>query len=108
MNEQVDEAAGIALKELDLQDCQALWALQSDTDNLHVHAAVNRVSPENFKAIRQAGGWTKKALDRAARKIEIRQGWDVERTGRYEVDESGNIFERDAKARKTPEISQKA
>ena len=107
-NEQVDEAVGIALKELDLQNCQALWALQSDTDNLHVHVAVNRVSPENFKAIRPAGGWTKKALERAARKIEITQGWDVERTGRYGVDESGNIFERDAKARKTPEISQRA
>lgn len=107
-NEQVDEAVGIALRELDLEDCQALWALQSDTGNLHVHVAVNRVSPENFKAIRPAGGWTKKALERAARKIEIVQGWDVERTGRYEVDESGNIFERDAKARKSPELSQKA
>ena len=107
-NEQVDEAVGIALKELDLQDCQALWALQSDTDNLHVHVAVNRILPETFRAIRPAGGWTKKALERAARKIEITQGWDVERTGRYEVDESGNIFERDANARKSPEISQKA
>ena len=107
-NEQVDEAVEIALKELDLQGCQALWALQSDTDNLHVHVAVNRVSPENFKAIRPAGGWTKKALERAARKIEIVQGWDVERTGRYEVDESGNIIERDATARKSPELSQKA
>ena len=107
-NEQVDEAVGIALKELDLQNCQALWALQSDTDNLHVHVAVNRILPETFRAIRPAGGWTKKALERAARKIEIIQGWDVERTGRYEVDESGNIFERDANARKTPEISQRA
>ncbi len=107
-NEQVDEAVEIALKELGLQGCQALWALQSDTDNLHVHVAVNRVSPEHFKAIRPAGGWTKKALERAARKIEIVQGWDVERTGRYEVDELGNIIERDATARKSPELSQKA
>ncbi len=107
-NEQVDEAVEIALRELDLQDCQALWALQADTDNLHVHVAVNRILPETFRAIRPAGGWTKKALERAARKIEITQGWDVERTGRYEVDESGNIFERETNARKTPEISQKA
>ena len=107
-NEQVDEAVNIALCELDLQDCQALWALQSDTGNLHVHVAVNRVSPKTYRAIHPAGGWTKKALERAARKIEIVQGWDVERTGRYEVDESGNIFERDAKARKSPELSQKA
>ena len=36
------------------------------------------------------------------------QSWEVERTGLYEVDEFGNIFERDAKARKSPELSQKA
>ena len=107
-NEQVDEAVNIALCELDLQDCQALWALQSDTGNLHVHVAVNRVSPKTYRAIHPAGGWTKKALERAARKIEIVQGWEVERTGRYEVDESGNIFERASNARKSSELSQKA
>ena len=103
-NEQVDEAVNIALKELDLQDCQALWALQSDTENLHVHVAVNRISPETFRAIRPAGGWTKKALERAARKIEISQGWEIERSGRYEVNSSGQILEKKEIA--TPEISQ--
>ena len=107
-NEQVDEAVNIALQELDLQDCQALWALQSDTDNLHVHVAVNRISPETFRAVRAAGGWTKKALERAARKIEISQGWEIERTGRYEVNSSGQIFEKTETDRKPPEISQKA
>ena len=73
--EQVDEAVNIALKELDLQDCQALWSLQSDTNNLHVHVAVNRISPETYRAIQPAGWWTKKALERAARKIEFAQGY---------------------------------
>ena len=107
-NEQVDEAVSIALQELDLQNCQALWALQSDTDNLHVHVAVNRISPDTFRAVRAAGGWTKKALERAARKIEISQGWEIERSGRYEVDSSGQIFEKTESTRKSPEISQKA
>ena len=105
-NEQVDEAVNIALKELDLQDCQALWALQSDTDNLHVHVAVNRISPETFKPIYPARGWTKKALERAARKIEFSQGWEIEKTGRYAINSSGQIFEK--KEVLTPEISQKA
>ena len=52
---QVDEAVAIALKELDLQDCQALWALQSDTENLHVHVAVNRIDPKTHRAIQPAG-----------------------------------------------------
>ena len=92
--EQVDEAVNIALKELDLQDCQALWSLQSDTNNLHVHVAVNRVSPETYRAIQPAGWWTKKALERAARKIEFAQGWEIERSGRYDVDDNGNIIEK--------------
>ena len=59
---QADEAVKIALAELDLQDCQALWALQSDTENLHVHVAVNRIDPETGRAIQPAGNWTKKDL----------------------------------------------
>ena len=105
-NEQVDEAVNIALKELDLQDCQAVWGLQSDTDNLHVHVAVNRISPETFKAVKPAGGFSKKALERAARKIEITQGWDIERTGHYEVNSSGDILYK--KEFPKPEISQTA
>ena len=107
-NEQVDEAVSIALKELDLSGCQAVWGLQSDTDNLHVHVAVNRISPETFRAIKPAGGWTKKALEKAARKIEIVQGWEVERTGRYSVDELGNVHEKDDAKIIQPEVSQSA
>ena len=91
-NEQVDEAVNIALRELDMEDCQSLWALQSDTENLHVHVAVNRISPKSYRAIRPAGGWTKKALERAARKIEITQGWEIEQSGRYAVNSSGGEF----------------
>ena len=105
-NEQVDEAVNIALTELNLQDCQAVWGLQSDTDNLHVHVAVNRISPKTFKAIKPAGGFSKKALEKAARKIEIAQGWEIEQTGHYEVNSSGEILEN--KNFLKPEISQTA
>ena len=99
-NEQVDEAVEIAIKELNLEGCQALWALQKDTENLHVHVVVNRISPDTFKAIRPAKGWTKKALERAARKIEFVQGWEIEQSGRYVVDSSGNVHEKaDTKVR---------
>ncbi len=93
-NEQVDEAVNIALKELNLENCQAVWGLQSDTDNLHVHVAVNRISPETFKAVKPAGGYSKKALEKAARKIELAQGWEIENTGRYEINSLGEIFEK--------------
>lgn len=105
-SEQVDEAVKIALEELDLENCQALWALQGDTQNLHVHVAVNRIDPETGRAIQPAGNWTKKALERAARKVELAQGWEIEESGRYFVTPEGDIVEK--KERKIPKISQKA
>ena len=55
-NEQTDEAAEIAIEELNLEGGQTLWALQKSTENLHVHVVVNRVSPDTFKAIRPVKG----------------------------------------------------
>ena len=108
-NEQVDEAVKIALKELDLQNCQALWAFQTDTENQHVHVAVNRIDPETGRAIQPAGNWTHKALERAARKIETAQGWEVLKEGRYEVTPNGEVKERPSGQRSESErLSQTA
>ena len=98
MNEQVDEAVNIVLREIDLQECQALWVLQSYTENLHVHAAVNRISPKSYREIKPSGWWTKevlewqanreaaKILDTAETWINIHEelgakGYDLERRG---------------------------
>ncbi|MBR2207266.1 MAG: relaxase/mobilization nuclease domain-containing protein, partial [Synergistaceae bacterium] len=62
-------------------------------------------------AIRPAKGWTKKALERAARKIEFAQGWEIEQSGRYVVDSAGNVHEKgDVKGRDLSgeKLSQKA
>ena len=72
---------------------------------------MNRISPDTFKAIRPAKGWTKKALERAARKIEFTQGWEIEQSGRYTVDNLGNVHEKaDMKVRASSDekLSQKA
>ena len=107
-NEQVDEVVKIALKELDLEDCQAIWALQNDTENLHVHVVVNRISLETYRPVRSNGGWTKKALEQAARKIEIAQGWELDKSGRYEVDEEGGLLDKYVGQKFVPELSQVA
>jgi hypothetical protein len=93
-NEQIDEAVKITLRELDLQDCQAVWIVHADTENRHVHIAANRIDPETHRAIRPAGGWTHKAIQRAARKIELARGWNLETHGTYAVTENGEIIER--------------
>jgi hypothetical protein len=91
---QADEAVGIALEELGLDGCLTHYALHRNTQNLHLHICVNRIDPETYKARDPAHGWTKKALEKAARKIEIAQDWEIERTGRYIVTESGEILEK--------------
>jgi hypothetical protein len=92
--EQVDEAVSIVLKELRLEGCQAHYALHRNTQNLHLHLCVNRIDPETYKARDPAHGWTKKALEKAARKIELAQGWEIVRSGRYTVTPNGEILEK--------------
>lgn len=89
--EQVDEAAAITLKELDLGDCQAVYALHQNTDNFHLHISVNRICPITHKAIDPAHGWTDKAMERAARKVEAAQGWEIEQNAWTKVTEDGHI-----------------
>ncbi len=43
---QVEESVRYTLKALGMEECQAVWAIHHDTDNDHVHIAVNRVHPE--------------------------------------------------------------
>ena len=91
---QADEAVQIVLRELGLEGCQVHYALHRNTENLHMHICVNRIDPETYRARDPAHGWTKKALEKAARKIELAQGWEIERSGRYIVTADGEILEK--------------
>ncbi|GHV30720.1 hypothetical protein FACS1894167_12010 [Synergistales bacterium] len=71
-------------------------ALHANTQNRHVHIVVNKIDPETYKAIQPAGRWTHKALERAARKIELAQGWEVEQSGFYSVVD-GKLIEKNQK-----------
>ena len=107
-NAQIDEAVEIALKELDLQDCQAIWIVHSDTENRHVHIAANRIHPETYRAVQPANRWTYKAIQRAARKIETLQGWEQETHGIYSVTPEGGIIEREQQETENPKLSKEA
>jgi hypothetical protein len=89
--EQVQKAVKITLSELDLTECQTLYSLHQNTDNMHLHLCVNRVHPETYLAINPAHGWTRRAMEKSARKIEYSQGWQVENNTWTEIDEHGEI-----------------
>lgn len=92
-HEQAQEAISIYLKELGMEGCQVYYGLHSNTDNVHLHLCINRISPETSRAISPANGWTKKANTRTSRIIELQQGWQKDEGGMYEVIE-GQIFEK--------------
>ena len=54
---QADQAVSLFLKEMGLSEHQAVYGLHSDTDNWHLHLAVNRVHPESEKVVTVNGGF---------------------------------------------------
>lgn len=107
-HEQADEAVSIVLEEMGLERCQVHYALHRNTQNLHLHICVNRIDPETHRAIDPAHGWTKKAIEKAARKIEFAQGWEIEQSGRYVVTAEGQILEKITEGIEKPKLSQTA
>jgi Relaxase/Mobilisation nuclease domain len=83
--EQVEQAIDILMSELELKDHQVIYALHQDTNNIHLHLAVNRVHPDTLKVIKSGGGFDIDIAKRAIAKIEDLQGWQREEHGRYEV-----------------------
>ena len=105
-NPQVNEAVKIALSELGLQDCQAFWTVHNDTENRHIHIVVNRIHPQTYRAVQPANNWTHKAIQRASRRIEIVQGWEIEQSGVYRVTADGELVQKEKDS--TPKLSKSA
>jgi hypothetical protein len=87
--EHVEQAVTLFLDELGLADHQVVYGLHSDTDNIHLHIAVNRVHPESLRVVKIHRGFDLEAVHRAVARIEHAQGWMPERRARYQVNERG-------------------
>lgn len=86
-----DEAfssAEYALRAVGMLDHQYVFAIHRDTENVHVHIAVNRVNPETFRAVYPERDYYK--LDYAMRELELANDWQ-------RVDGVYSIFERNGK-----------
>jgi hypothetical protein len=88
---QADEAVKMFLDEMGLADHQAIYALHRDTDNCHLHLAVNRVHPETEKLVTVNNGFDHRIAHRAIAGIELRQGWEREVNALYEPTSEGAL-----------------
>jgi len=75
-----------ALRAVGMDGHQYVFGVHRDTQHIHLHIALNRVSPATFKAVYPDRDFYK--LDRAMRELELRFGWQHDK-GPYAV------FERD-------------
>ena len=90
-SEQIEAAVSIFLDELGVKDHQVIYGLHADTDNIHLHIALNRVHPDSLKVIKPNKGFDKEAAHKAIARIEYVQGWRREQNGRYQVLENGEL-----------------
>ena len=92
---QCREAVQIFLETCGLEECQCVWAVHKDTHCTHIHVCVNRIHPIDKHAVHVEYSKTKEQI--AARKIEVVQGWPLEKTGTLakvveKKDERGNTY----------------
>ncbi|MDR2891623.1 MAG: relaxase/mobilization nuclease domain-containing protein [Deltaproteobacteria bacterium] len=90
--EQVDEVVDIFLERMGFTGHQAIYGLHFNTENYHVHIAVNRMSPETGLVVRPNNGFDIEAAHKVMAEIEHCQGWSREDNGRYTMDDSGRII----------------
>lgn len=88
---QIDEAVTIFVEELGLAKHQVFYGLHADTDNIHLHVAINRVCPETTRCVEINRGFDIESAHRAIARIESIQGWRREINGRYVVLENGDL-----------------
>ncbi len=102
--EQIEELITIWLAEMGLNGCQAVYGLHEDTDNYHLHIAVNRMHPERLECIKINGGFSKEAEHRAIALIEHAQGWQAEKNARYTVLADGTLAYRAENGEAVPDV----
>lgn len=89
--EQAREAAAIFIKHCGLEGHQYITGLHDDTENMHLHIAVNRVHPDTCKVVKINKGFDKEAAQQSIAIIETVQGWSVEKNARYRTNDRAEL-----------------
>ena len=99
---QVDDLVDIFLRELGVEGCQTVYGLHYNTENYHVHIAVNRMHPVTLKVIDPNNGFDIEAAHKVLAMVEHKQGWTPEANARYTVNERGEVARRKGKSGPKP------
>ncbi|WP_291447681.1 DNA-primase RepB domain-containing protein [Desulfovibrio sp.] len=92
--EQVEEVVDMFLEKMGLTGHQTVYGLHYDTDNYHLHIAVNRMNPETEKVVLPFNGLDIREAHKVLALIEHRQGWASEEKALYTVLENGELARR--------------
>lgn len=92
--EQVEEVVDIFLEKMGLAGHQTVYGLHYDTDNYHLHIAVNRMNPETGKVVLPFNGLDIREAHKIVARIEHEQGWACEENPMYTVLEDGELARR--------------
>jgi len=92
--EQVEELVDVFLERMGLTGHQTVYGLHYDTDNYHLHIAVNRMNPESGKVVQPHRGFDIREAHKIVAFIEHKQGWASEENSMYTVLENGELARR--------------
>lgn len=86
---QLHEAARMFIHEIGLDGHQVIYGAHQNTNNTHLHLAINRVSPTTGRVVKVNKGFDHLAAAKAICVIEHVQGWAQEPNHIYEMTPSG-------------------
>lgn len=92
--EQVEEIVDLFLERMGLVGHQTVFGLHHDTDNYHLHIAVNRMNAETEKVVQPHKGFDIKEAHKILALIEHKQGWKSQENALYAVLENGELARR--------------
>ena len=92
--EQVEEVVDMFLEKMELAEHQTVYGLHYDTDNYHLHIAVNRTNSETGKVELPFNGLDIREAHKIVAIVEHRQGWASEENSMYAILENGELVRR--------------
>ncbi|MCC5841426.1 MAG: relaxase/mobilization nuclease domain-containing protein [Opitutales bacterium] len=86
---QIEEIVDTFLDAMGMQGHQLIYAVHHNTDNYHLHLAVNRIDPVTIRPVFPEKGFDRDLAHQVIARIEQAQGWRSEPGALYRIDEAG-------------------